>query len=137
MVKPEITIKLSYGTIEILKTIKEWLGNPKNLKDSAIKDMIVRLENWDDLWLSYAIVSLELDNQIIRGFNNVEILKKYLLQEDLIKIIKSSNQVGTANEIALHIAPLWKEDSIPVGSLSEKIHYIRDLILLRCIYEIS
>ena len=136
-VKKGIILKMTYGTDELSQTLGKWASPEAKIGPKTIGKMISRVENWDDLWLSYAIVSLELDNQIIRGFNNVEILKKYLLQEDLIKIIKSSNQVGTANEIALHIAPLWKEDSIPVGSLSEKIHYIRDLILLRCIYEIS
>ena len=61
IIKPEITLKLSYGNEEILKVIKGWLGNPQKLKDSAIKDMILKLENWDDLWLSYVIASMELD----------------------------------------------------------------------------
>ncbi|MFA5792190.1 MAG: hypothetical protein WC884_04125 [Candidatus Paceibacterota bacterium] len=136
-VRKGITLKMIYGTDDLAITLGEWAKPEAKIGPKTIGKMISRVENWDDLWLSYAIVSLELDNQRIRGFNNVEILKKYLSQEDLNKIIKSSNQIETANAVALQIAPLWKEDSIPLNSLSEKIHYIRDLILLRCIYEIS
>jgi len=136
LVKPEITIKLSYGTIEILKTIKEWLGNPKNLKDSAIKDMIVRLENWDDLWLSYAIASIEIEIQKIRGFNNIEYLDRLLnnMKYDTIKFTKNQEYINLANELALKIIPLWSQPSIPLDSPSDKVHYIRDLILLKLIY---
>lgn len=33
IVKPHITLKLSFGTTEILNSIKDWLGHPKNLKE--------------------------------------------------------------------------------------------------------
>lgn len=138
LIKPEISIKLSYGTIEILKSIKKWLGNPKNLKDSAIKDMISRLENWDDLWLSYAIASIEIEIQKIRGFNNVEYLDKLLNEieyDDIIKFTKNQEYVKLANELALKIIPLWQQPSIPFDSPSDKVHYIRDLILLKLIYK--
>lgn len=137
-VKPDLFLKLSFGTKEILKSIKEWLGNPKNLKDSTIKDMVIRLENWDDLWLSYAIASIEIEIQKIRKFNNIEYLDKLLsnIKYDTSKFTKNEEFVNLANELALKIIPLWQQPSIPLDSPSDKVHYIRDLILLRLIYNL-
>jgi hypothetical protein len=136
-IKPEIFLKLSYGTVEILKVIKAWLGNPENLKDSAIKDMIMKLENWDDLWLSYAIASIELETQKIKGFNNIEYLNKLLskFKYDTSKFKTNNEFLMLANELASKLIPLWEQPSIPLESPSDKVHYIRDLILLKFIYE--
>ena len=137
VIKPEITLKLSYGNEEILKVIKEWLGNPQNLKDSAIKDMIIKLESWDDLWLSYAIASMEMEVQKIGRFNNIKYLDLLLakIKYDTGGFTKNEEYVSLANELASKISPLWKQPSIPLPSTSDRVHYIRDLILLRLIYE--
>jgi len=137
-IKQDLFLKLSFGTTEILKSIKKWLGNPKNLKDSAIRDMVVRLENWDDLWLSYAIASIEIEIQKIRGFNNIEYLNKLLnnIKYDTSKFTKNEEFVNLANELALKIIPLWQQPSVPLDSPSDKVHYIRDLILLKLIYRL-
>jgi len=136
IIKPDIFLKLSYGTTNILKSIQTWLGNPPNLKDSAIKDMIKRLENWDDLWLAYAIASIEIETQKIKGFNNIkylnELLKKF--EYDTSKFKKSDEFVKLADELALKVIPLWEQASIPLNSPSDKVHYIRDLILLNFIF---
>jgi len=136
-VKQGVSLKLSFGTEEILKTIKEWLGNPDNLKDSAIKDMTKKLESWDDLWLSYAIVSIEMELQEIKGFNNVKYLNGLLsnIKYDTSNFTKSKEFVDLANEITLKIIPLWKKPSIPLDSPSDKSHYIRDLIILKLMYD--
>jgi len=135
-IKPDVFLKLSYGTANILKSIKEWLGNPPELKDSAIKDMIKRLENWDDLWLAYAIASIEIEIQNIQGFNNIEYLNDLLkkFQYDITHFNKNDEFVKLADELALKIIPLWKQPSIPLNSPSDKVHYIRDLILLKFIF---
>ncbi len=137
-VKRGIFLKLSYGTIEILKTIKGWLGNPSNLKNSAIKDMIRRMESWDDLWLSYAIASVEIETQKIRGHNNIGYLNGLLknLKYDTDKFSKNEEFVSLANDLALKIIPLWQWHSIPLDSPSDKVHYIRDLILLKFVNDL-
>ena len=137
VIKPEITLRLSYGNEEILKVIKEWLGNPQNLKDSAIKDMIIKIENWDDLWLSYAIASMEMEVQKIGKFNNIKYLDSLLakIKYDTNGFTKNEEYVSLANELASKIIPSWKQPSIPLPSTSDRVHYIRDLILLRLIYE--
>jgi hypothetical protein len=136
IIKPDVSLKLSFGTKEILKSIKSWLGNPENLKDSAIEDMTKKMENWDDLWLAYAIASIEIEMQKIKGFNNIDYLNKILskFKVDISKFTKSEEYVNLANNLASKIIPLWKEPSIPLDSPSDKIHYIRDLILLKFIF---
>lgn len=136
-IKPNVFLKLSFGTTEILKSVKKWLGNPENLKDSAIKDMTTRLENWDDLWLSYAIASIEIETQKIKGLDNIIYLNELLgrTKYNTGTLTKSEEFVNIANELALKIIPLWKQESIPLASPSDKAHYIRDLILLKLIYE--
>lgn len=136
-IKSGVSLKLSFGTKEILKSIKKWLGNPQNLKDSAIDDMAKKMENWDDLWLAYAIVSTEIELQKIKGQNNIQYLNMLLRKfpYDIRKFKKSDEFVKLANELALKIVPLWKQPSIPLNSTSDHAHYIRDLILLKLMYE--
>jgi len=135
VIKPDIILKLSFGTAEILKSIKKWLSNPSNLKDTAIKDMTTRLENWDDLWLAYVIASIEIEMQRIKGVNNIKYLDELLrkIPYDISKFTKSEEYVELANKLSLKIIPLWKQASIPLESASDKAHYIRDLILLKFI----
>jgi hypothetical protein len=132
-----ITLKLSFGTEEILKSIKNWLGADSKLKDSAIIDLTKRMEEWDDLWLAYAIASVELETKMIRKFDNIGVLNKLLskVRYNTKKFNKSEEFVTLANELVSKIMPLWKEPSIPFDSPSDKIHYIRDLILLKFIYD--
>ena len=94
------------------------------------------MENWDDLWLSYAIASIEIETQKIKGFNNVEYLNELLKKfpHDTTKFTKSIEFVKLADELALKIIPLWEQPSIPLDSPSDKVHYIRDLILLKFIF---
>src|SRR3972149_5795739 len=127
-VRDGVVLKMFYGTEDLAKTLGGWAKPEAKIDFHTINKMIKKVESWDDLWLSYAMVSLELDNQKIAGFSNAELLKKYISKDDIKTIIESDNQVLSANKIALKIAPSWKENSIPANSLSEKIHYIRDLI---------
>ena len=95
------------------------------------------IESWDDLWLSYAIVSIEMELQEIKGFNNVKYLNGLLsnIKYDTSNFTKSKEFVDLANEITLKIIPLWKKPSIPLDSPSDKSHYIRDLIILKLMYD--
>ena len=134
-VRDNIILKLVYGTDNLALTLGEWSSPEAEIDAESIKNMIIKIESWDDLWLSYAMVSLELDNQKISGNNNVETLNSLLKTGDIKALLSSTDVIESANNLSLTIALKWTEDSIPVKSPSEKIHYIRDLILLRCIYE--
>ena len=134
-----VTIKLAYGDKEIVKNVSDWIGEDTELDYEAIKKIIKTLESSDDLWLSYVIASLELENIELKGINNIEYLNELLKSEKFDTSAFTSNEeyLILANELVLKIIPKWNKDSLPVSTMSEKATYIRDLILLRFIYDVS
>lgn len=104
-----------------------------------MKNIIATLERSDDLWLAYGIASLELENIELKGINNIEYLNELLKTEtyDISSFTTNEEYLNLANELALTIIPKWDKDSLPVATMSEKVHYIRDLILLKFVYDVS
>ena len=134
-----VTLKLAYGAKEIVKNISDWIGKDKKLDYASMIKIIETLESSDDLWLSYAIASLELENIELKGIYNIQYLRELLDNEGIIVPILASNDeyLKLANEFALRLIPKWEKDSLPVETVAEKAHYIRDLILLSFIYDLS
>lgn len=134
-----VVLKLAYGNEEIIKSVSDWLGEDGQLDCESMKNIIAKLERSDDLWLAYVIASLELENIELKGINNIEYLNELLRTENYNISGFTSNEeyLKLANELALRIIPKWNEDSLPVSAMSEKAHYIRDLILLKFVYEVS
>jgi len=134
-----ITLKLAYGNKKIVESVAEWIGQDTERSLKLMNDAIKTLECSDDLWLSYSIVSLELENMKLKGVNNIQYLVELLGSEeiDCSAFTSSDEFLDLANDLSLKIIPRWEKDSLPVQSMSEKAHYIRDLILMRFIYEIS
>ncbi len=127
-----ITLKLAYGTDEISQALFKWDTSSNNKVLKSIKNITKTITNWDDLWVSYAVSSLELEINSLHNISNIKILNNYLETENL----KLNNKINYQyiNEIALKVASKWKENSIPLPSVSDKILYIRDLIFLKLIY---
>lgn len=134
-----ITLKLAYGDKEIVKDVSDWIGKDTELNYEAIKKIIKTLETSDDLWLSYVLASLELENIELKGINNIEYLNELLKSEkfDISAFTSNEEYLILANELVLKIIPKWDKNSLPVSTMSEKATYIRDLILLRFIYDVS
>lgn len=134
-----VSIKMAYGSKTIVKSVSDWIGKDSNINEKSMRNIIRPLEESDDFWLSYVISSFELQNIKMKGINNILYLNDLLSSEefDISNFTLNKEYLDLANELALKISPKWKNDSLPVVSLSEKMHYIRDLILLRFIYDIS
>lgn len=134
-----VTLKLAYGDEEIVKNISDWIGEDTELDYRSMEKIISTLECSDDLWLAYVIASLELENIELKGINNILYLNELLKKEnfDISNFNSNEEYLNLANKLALKIIPKWDKDSLPVSTLSEKSHYIRDLILLRFVYDIS
>jgi hypothetical protein len=134
-----VTLKLAYGDKEIVKNVSDWIGEDTELDYEAIKKIIKMLERSDDLWLSYVIASLELENIELKGINNIEYLNELLKSEkfDISAFTSNEEYLMLANELVLKIIPKWNKNSLPVSTMSEKATYIRDLILLRFVYDVS
>lgn len=134
-----VTLKLAYGDKEIVRNVSDWIGEDTELDYKAIKKIIQTLESSDDLWLSYVIASLELENIELKRINNIKYLNELLKSEkfDISAFTSNEEYLTLANELVLKIIPKWNKDSLPVSTMSEKATYIRDLILLRFIYDVS
>ena len=134
-----VVLKLAYGNEEIIKSVSDWLGKDAKFDWESMRNIIAKLEKSDYLWLTYGIASLELENIELKGINNIEYLNELLRTEnyDISGFTSNEEYLKLANELALRIIPKWDEDSLPVSAMSEKAHYIRDLILLKFVYDIS
>ena len=128
-----IILKMAYGTDEIANALYNWDNQSKDKKIiESIKKITDIVTNWDDLWISYAVSSLEIEIISFYGKSNIEILERYLSNE---KINLDDNfDIKKIDEISLKISSKWKETTIPLSSVSDKILYIRDLIYLKLIY---
>jgi len=136
-ISKNMILKLAYGTTEISTALFEW----NNSKDQGVLNAIRKITNsvmaWDDLWVSYAISSLELEVNELYNKSNIKLLENYLTKEqvDLTIFLKDTNNLReNIDKLAMAISSKWNEDSIPLSSVSDQILYIRDLIYLRLIY---
>lgn len=134
-----VTLKLAYGDEQIVKNVSDWIGKDAKLNYRSMKSLITTLESSDDFWLAYVIASLELENIELKGINNIQYLSQLLKSEnfDISTFTTNGEYLQLANKLALKIIPKWNKDSLPVTTMSEKAHYIRDLILLRFVYDVS
>lgn len=133
-----ISLKMAYGTDEIATSLFEWIGDENEEVLGSISTVVNLVSDWDDLWIAYTLASLELEVAEFSGKSNVRLLsEKY--DKIGIDFNYASYQALTdsINIIVQKIIPLWKEDSIPLNSLSDKAQYIRDLLFLKAHYEKS
>lgn len=131
-----ITLKMAYGTDEILNSIFEW-DTPKSRRARSIVGNIVKaVENWDDLWVSYALASLEIDAQALRGLSNVRLLNHKFNELGLAFNFSSYLALRQSIDQATpRLTAIWKENSLPVTTPADQTLYIRDLLFLKAIYE--
>lgn len=128
-----ISIRLVYGIEKFGDELNKFAGN--NYAKNKLLTLWDTIQKWDDLWLTYAIASLELENLIFQGSTNFQLLNKKLKE---IGIDITNNDIrdykNSSIMIAKKIAEEWTEDSIPVTTPSDMLNYLRDLILLKMIY---
>lgn len=127
-----LTLELSYG-FEAFSQILSEFSESESI--SEISNSIFKtLEDWDDLWLTYALSSIELENLAINGINNFLILESKL---EKLGIVINKQDVRYYNERSLEIAHKlieeWKENTLPVNNVRDQLWYIRDLILMKMI----
>jgi len=128
-----IDLQIAYGPEQFSDILGSFTRN-RRLKDIFSK-ILELLRDWDDLWITYAITSLELENLIIKGKSNFSILDQMLKSNKITFSEKDlKNYVESSKNYALKIIPQWKHDSLPVSAPSDQINYIRDLILMKMIH---
>jgi len=143
--KDNLKLCVVYGAEELIRTLWADFGISIDGKYEALiekyKNYLEILSSWDDLWMSYAVATIELENLIRYGKTNVNVINKKLLKLGHMETISSEecviNYEKCSENIAKDIATAirGREDLTPFNSVGEKITYIRDLLLLKIVYE--
>jgi hypothetical protein len=130
----KLKFKLIYGIDEFSEVIKDFTHKKEIGED--LKKVWNMLEDWDDLWLTYALTTLELENLIVQGFCNFQVLVEMLKKSGIDKNkINLKEYKSVSESLAQKLALEWDKDTLPVKTPSDMLNYIRDLILLWMIYE--
>ena len=133
-----ISLKMAYGTDEIANSLFEWIGNENKQVLDAISAIVDLVSDWDDLWIAYAIASLELEVASFSNQSNIRLLNEKCDRIGIDFNHKSYQDLtDSIDSILEKIIPLWTENSIPFNTLSDKAQYIRDLLFLKAYYEKS
>ena len=131
----KIKLKLAYGTDEISRSLFEWTGTNQESILTAIQQIIDFVENWDDLWVTYSISNIELELNSFQEISNITLLNQKINEINAKFDFSSYEKLKTSiDEITNQILPIWREKTIPLASLSDKAHYIRDLVFLKACY---
>ena len=134
--RENISLKMAYGTDQIAAALFEWIDDKNEKVLESISTIVSLVSNWDDLWVSYAIASLELEIATFSGKSNVGLLNEYYDKIGLrFNFTSYQHLTDSIDKIVQQLIPLWTEDSIPLNSLSDKAQYIRDLLFLKAHYE--
>ena len=131
-----IFLQMAYGTDEIARSLFEWIGDENEKVLYAISTIVDLVSDWDDLWIAYAIASLELEVTAFSGKSNIELLnEKY--DKIGLNFNYSSYQhlTDSIDNIVQKVILLWTEDSIPVKTPADQAQYIRDLLFLKAYHE--
>ena len=131
-----ISLKMAYGTDEIAAALFAWIDDKNEKVLESISTIVDLVSDWDDLWISYAIASLELEIATFSGKSNVRLLNEYYDKIGIsFNFTSYQHLTDSINNIVQQLIPLWTADSIPLNSLSDKAQYIRDLLFLKAHYE--
>ena len=66
-----ISLKMAYGTDEIAAALFEWIDDKNEKVLESISTIVDLVSDWDDLWVSYAIASLELEIATFSGKSTI------------------------------------------------------------------
>ncbi len=134
--KQNIRLKMAYGTDEIMKSFFQWSGSKDERILNSIAEVSKLIEHWDDLWISYAIASIEIGINSLLKQSNIELLNSKCRKLNTTFDYSSYPALVNSIDVMLQdLIPMWNEDSIPFHALSDKVHYIRDLLYLKACYE--
>lgn len=128
-----ITLKLTYGTEEMIKAIVQFTAHTPSVLN-PIDTTISLIDKWDDLWIAYSVASLETTN--FSGFSNVDLLNEKVTSLNLkFDFSNYANLVSSIDTMTHQTTSIWKENSLPFSITSDRILYIRDLLFLKACYQ--
>lgn len=127
-----VRLQLVYGKENIAVTLSEF--TPRSGMQDALLKSLTLLESWDDLWLAYALASLELERLVMGEQSNFQLLEEKLSSLGVQITSRDWKDYSRRSEqLAEMVYKIWTEESIPMKSPADMLTYIRDLILLKMI----
>jgi hypothetical protein len=131
-VADSIILQLAYGTAQTTSDLAEFASNKAMTR--LLSDVLNLMQSWDDLWLTYALTSLELERLAVLGKSNFELLEEKLERARItIGQRELRNYLESSEIIARRLQEEWREDTLPVKSPADSVIYIRDLVLLKMV----
>ncbi len=131
-----ICLQLAYGWEQIVEALVQWDPSPVPRASQVLSKLVRRLEEWDDLWVAYAIASIELELQSLRGISNIHLLQRKCKELGIELEFHTYGQLQALIENAVErLIGTWKEDTLPVKAPADQALYLRDLLFLYAIYE--
>jgi hypothetical protein len=125
-----LDLKLVYGSAELFESLEQFFS--KGVDVEGYSRLMEMLSDWDDLWLCYALATLELENKVSSGVSNFEVLEEIMKeQETEIQDTDIRDYRESSCEIADKLLRLWRKDTICFSAPADQLNYIRDLVLLK------
>jgi hypothetical protein len=129
-VREKVFLRIAYGVEDIEKLISELKIEEETNKQSVkLSDIERLLEKPDDLWLTYAVVSLELNQLLTKNKTNIDYLKNKVESED--RNVSEDN----IDELAKDLHSTWEDTALPFEQPTHNYLYIRDMLYLYLIYQ--
>jgi hypothetical protein len=129
-VREKVFLRIAYGVEDIEKLISELKIEEETNKQSVkLSDIERLLEKPDDLWLTYAVVSLELNQLLTKSKTNIDYLKNKVESED--RNVSEDN----IDELAKDLHSTWEDTALPFEQPTHNYLYIRDMLYLYLIYQ--
>ena len=69
---------MAHGKNSIIDIVAQWVGKNRQLIRNLMLSETSKLDRSDDFWLAYAVASLELENNHLKGQSNTEHLQALL-----------------------------------------------------------
>jgi hypothetical protein len=125
-----LDLKLVYGPAELFESLQQFFS--KGVDVEGYSRLMEMLSEWDDLWLSYALATLELENKISSGVSNFEVLEEVMKEQGIeIQDTDIKDYRKRSCEIAEQLLRSWRKDTICFSAPADQLNYIRDLVLLK------
>jgi hypothetical protein len=136
MICQDVFLRLAYGAEEIESFINQKVFGVQHQsfesrhRDAAsLSEIVNKLRRWDDLWLTYAVVTIELSCFLMKGKSNID----YLI--DKLKYTNHRVSKENVDTLASELLSSWEDTALPFEKPADNYLYIRDMLYLYIIYQ--
>ena len=137
MICQDVFLRLAYGAEEIesfiinqtVSEVQHQSFKSRRRGDASLSEIVNKLRRWDDLWLTYAVVTIELSCFLMKGKSNID----YLI--DNLKYTNHRVSKENVDTLASELLSSWEDTALPFEKPADNYLYIRDMLYLYMIYQ--